>query len=60
MGLKRTWITSFRLKGGVGKKGVDLIFRRTGRPSDSFAKCLLFANSTRNSEEWKEEAANPI
>lgn len=50
----------FQIEGWSGEDGEDLSFRRTGRPSDCFAKCLLFANSTRNLEECKEEATNSI
>lgn len=59
-GTERNLDYAFQIEGWRGEEEGDFIFRRTGRPSDDFAKYMLLASSTRNSEEWKEVAANPI
>lgn len=43
-----------------GEEEGQVTFKRTIRLSDNFAKCLLFANSTKNLEEGKEKAINSI
>lgn len=51
----------FQIEEWRGEEEGHVTFRRTTNwPSDNFAKCLLFANSTKNLEEWKEEAINSI
>ena len=43
-----------------GEEEGQVTFKRTIRLSDNFAKCLLFANSTKNLEEGKEKSINSI